>query len=703
MQMADATEEALIRYFTQLQMNTTGQLQLREALESVDRTYMREVDLTTQQLAARNANSRGDPTQFQNITVPVVMPQVESALAYYMNVFLTQYPIFKVVSTPGNADASSMMQAIIEENSVRAGWARQLLLAFRDGLKYNMQAVECSWDSMTSMNIGNSRDNPGKSEVRRELWKGNVLRRIDPYNVFFDPRVPLPDMHVDGEFVGYHTIMSRPRFKQYANELSGVTDAPRINQALRSKHGNSAPAAFSSATTPFSYYIPSVNPFPLGNANQQMDWMAWAHDLPYKSGRTVDYANSYLVTRVYCRITPSDFGMNVPGPNTPQVWKFVVVNGNCILHYERLPNVHNFIPVFFGQPMEDGLGLQTKSFAQNATDFQSVASAMMNGFIASKRRLIGDRVLYDPLRVRGEDINNSNPAAKIPVRQGAYGKPVSEAVYQFPYRDEATASLLQGFQLATQMADKVNGQNPAQQGQFVKGNKTQTEYMDIMGHGNSRNQAMALMTELQMLAPLKETIKLNTMQFQEDGDVMRPSTGETVTVDMLTLRQKAVQFEIGDGILPADKIMHMDVFTTAVQVIGSSPQLASGYNLAPLFSYIMKQQGADLAPFEKSEAQRNYEQQMAVWQQAAAEAAKTGAQFSTPMPTPPQEPTPQQKQQQEARTPTVHGRIATQGGTNGATTSNNVPAVPVQRGGPGGAAVQPGAGAADTAPHRPTR
>jgi len=33
---------------------------------------------------------------------------------------------------------------------------------------------------------------------------------------------------------------------------------------------------------------------------------------------------------------PNDFGMMVPEENTPQVWKFVIINNQVVLYAERL-------------------------------------------------------------------------------------------------------------------------------------------------------------------------------------------------------------------------------------------------------------------------------------------------------------------------------------------------------------------------------
>ena len=99
-----------------------------------------------------------------------------------------------------------------------------------------------------------------------------------------------------------------------------------------------------------------------------------------------------------------------------------------VIYAERQTNIHNFLPIIFGQPLEDGLGYQTKSFAQNLQSVQDMTSALWNGKIASARRALADRVLYDPSKIKPEDINSDNPAAKIPCKSAAYGGNLAQAV-----------------------------------------------------------------------------------------------------------------------------------------------------------------------------------------------------------------------------------------------------------------------------------
>lgn len=632
------SSRAVVNYASRACELLFNQWTIRNALETIDREYMREGDWTKENRRAVIANLLGDKTRIQNMVVPIVMPQVEAALGYLEQIFLTGYPMFGVAASPQFADAAMMMETIIANNSIQAGWIRNFIMFFRDGLKYNLSGMEVDWKQLTTPAFETDMTAPGGVKVKNKQWEGNVCTRMDMYNTVFDPRVPPADVYKDGEFAGYVKLYSRIKLKKYINDLYGT-----VPPAVAIKAFESGLGLVTGLPQWLGYYYPQVNPMPIrAYSANTFDWMSWAVGDPTSQGEhRLKYQNMYEVFTLYARILPSDFNLRVPEENTPQVWKFIIINRQVLLYGERLTNAHSYIPIFFCQPLEDGLQFQTKSFAQNAIPFQDMASAHWNADIASKRRLVTDRVLYDPSRITEKNINSDNPAAKIPVRPSAYGKPVSEAVYQFPYRDEQAQSLLQNSDMIVRFANLVNGQNPTQQGQFVKGNKTRQEFVDTMGHSNNRNQSIALMIENQTMVPIKEVIKINMLQRQPPGELYNHEARKQVTVDPAILRNAVLEFKVTDGELPSDKILGTDLLQTTIQAVASSPALGSGFNIPPMFSYLMKQQGLDLRPFEKSQEQIQYEQALQAWQNAAALAAQKGAPFSTPQPQPPKTSTPQ--------------------------------------------------------------
>ena len=630
----DKSQEAIIQFHRQCYSMLNQQWNIREQMRQIDLSYIREADWTTPHRRAQLANRYGDSSKYQNVTVPVVMPQVEAAVTYQASVFLTGAPIFGWVAAPESEDSALQYQAIIEENSTRGSWVQQFMLFFRDCFKYNIGMVECAWDRQVTAaietDIGFTAGKEGKP--KEVIWEGNCVRRWDPYNTFWDSRYKPTQVYKDGEFVGRTELMSRIHLKKFINELPDKMVA-NIKAAFESGMGSASMGTGGIE----SFYIPQINPDALiqKDPKRSTDWMSWAGMLDRPSGEII-YKNLYEVTTIYARIIPQDFRLRVPSANTPQVWKFIIVNHQILIYAERQTNAHGYLPVLFGQPNEDGLGYQTKSLAANAKPFQEIATALVNSAIAARRRAISDRGIYDPSRISEAHINSESPTAKIPLRPGGYGKPVSDAYFPIPFRDDQSAVAFQELPQILQMANTINGQNQAKQGQFVKGNKTLREYESVMANANGRDQMTAMLLEGQVFTPLKEILKINTLQYQAGTSIFSATQGRVVQIDPVALRKSFSTYKITDGLTPTDKVISGDEFAVALQTIASSPAISSGYNISPMFSYLMKTRNVDLKAFEKSPQQIAYEQAVGAWQQAVETLVKQLGENYDPKKLPPQ-------------------------------------------------------------------
>jgi len=621
--ISKSAQDGILQFHRSCYSLLNQQWNIREQLRQVDLAYMREQDWTSEHQAAKLSNRYGDSSRIQNLRIPVVKPLVEAAVTYQTAVFLTGTPIFGVVSSPQFEDEAMQLSAVLEEQSIRGKWVSELMKFFRDGFKYNLSAIEVDWNREVTAALETDLSfSKSQAKPKEVIWEGNTLKCLDLYNTFFDSRVSPTEVSARGEFAGYTKLYSRLALKQFVSQLPDKIIqnlVPAFESGLASAVGGMSTGGIE------SYYIPQLNPDALIQKNPRAttDWLSWA-GMSGKPG-AIQYKNMYEVTVLYARILPSDFGLKVPSANTPQVWKFIFVNHQVLIYAERQTNAHGLLPILFGQPYEDGLGYQTKSLANDVSPMQDISSALANSWLASRRRAISDRVLFDPSRVSAEHINSANPSAKIPVRPSAYGKPVGEAVFPFPFRDDQASIAMQEMQQVQQFAFTLTGQNQAKQGQFVKGNKTLHEYADVMSHSNGNDQKVAMLYEAQIFTPMKEILKLNILQYQGGVSLFSRERKQIVTIDPVALRQAVLHFKVSDGLTPSDKLIGADALQTALQVIGSSPQIGAGYNLAPLFSYLMKTQGAELKDFEKSQEQITYEQAVSQWQQLALEAIKQGA------------------------------------------------------------------------------
>mgnify|MGYP000854496482 CR=1 FL=1 len=599
-------QDAVVQALTNYRNSFLATWNVRGRLEDIDRAYLREQDFTEQTLRSKAAARGGDPTKFRNIQVPVVYSSVESAVTYQTSVFLTGIPLFGVSSSAQHMDAALQMETIIDNQATRGGWVRELQMMFRDGFKYTFGACEVKWAEEKTYkpetDLAFSKDQAKAKEV---IYAGNKLERIDPYNAFWDTRYSLADMPKRGEFAGYTKLLSRSELIRHLDSLPVSINSAKAKSCSSTQVGTAAGDA---------YYVPNLNPEALldnSNPRGEFNWSAWA-GLSGKSGQ--QFANSFILTTLYLRLVPSDFGLPSAAQHETQIWKFEIINDQIMIYAERLTNLHDMIPILFIQPNEDGLSYQSKSLASNALPFQEVASALVNSSIHARRRAISDRGIYDPSRISTKEINNESSSAKIPVKPAMYGRPLAEAYMPIPYRDEQSQHAMGDMQVMLSLNEQAVGLNKAQQGQFVKGNKTLFEYQDVMASANARPQSVSLLLEAQFFTPLKELLKLNVLQYQTVAEMYNRETETVVSIDPLMLRNASLSFKVSDGVTPAAKQMNTEAFASACQTLAALPQLAGQYNLGPMFSYLFKMQRADIGQFEKSPQLIQYEQAVAAWQ-----------------------------------------------------------------------------------------
>lgn len=609
--LTPASQNLFITYYKALQnFQNITKGEMRDRFLNVDKNYQREVDSSEDQAESKAANASGDFTKFQNKVIPITKVQVETAVQYQVSVFLTGYPIFGVVSDPEFIDEALMIETKLAEDAKIGMWVRELTQFFRKGFKYNFSPLEVSWKEQKTLAVETNLDKSTSQGIPVEvLHSGNYIKSLDPYNVFLDTRVKPTEIHEKGEFVGYTEFKSRIELKQF---IANLPD--KIVSSIAPAFSSGSTSAITNSESTDGFYVPQIND---NFASPQLwaggtNWFTWA-GISENRNKGMQYKDGYDVTTLYCRILPSEFSLSIPNKNTPQIYKLIIVNHEHIIYCEKQTNAHNYLPILIGQPLDDDLGYQTKSLADDAIPFQELATAYMNSIIASRRRSISDRALYDPSRVAPAHMNSANPSAKIPVRPSAYGKNVAEAVYQFPYRDDQAAGSIQQMQMLISMANNLAGQNQASQGQFVKGNKTLHEYESVMGNANGRDQMVSLLLEDQVFTPMKHILKLNILQYQGSTTIYNRDKNVSVEIDPVKLRKAIFDFEVTDGIIPASKVASTESLTVAMQILGSSPQIGSAYNISQLFSYLMKLQGAKITAFEKSPEQQAYEQAIGSW------------------------------------------------------------------------------------------
>lgn len=597
-----------------------------DKMEVIDQAYARfisNIDPSTGIARGEGIDAATQPVGVVNMpstTPPVVVSQVDSMVAYLADVYLSGYPMFPVVSNPGNKKEAEQLEVMLDDHASLGGYARQLLLFFKDGVKYNLSALEADWTAIEQYTMADNFLNPTEAnKVSRDNKSYTKLKRLDPYNTFWDKTIPPGDVSQDGDYAGYVEIRSRTKLKRFLNRLSNDNEAFNVKEALNSSVANVTYRQHPQV----SAYVTSRTP------TTGMDWTRY---ITGQGDRDKIGDDNFEVIILYARIIPSDFKMSVPLPNTPQIWKLCFVNESILVQAKRIISAYDYLPILFGQPLEDGLGYQTQSIAESNIPFQEAAKTLFNIRFNAARRAVSDRALYDPDLINATDVNAPVPAAKIPVKSNRLdsGRKMSDAYQPIPFEAKGTETALQDAMTVLNMSKELSGLNSPMQGQFQKGNKSVQEWNDTMGGADARLRMPALVLEYQVFMPLKEILKLNIFQFGNDAQLISQKSGELIEVNVNELRKKVLSFRVADGYTPKSKLAGTEQLTMLMQMVTQSPVLQQYYGgaLPQIFAHLAQLSGVrGLEEYTPTTEAANQNQQQQVMMEAQAQAA---AQASSP-------------------------------------------------------------------------
>lgn len=561
--------------------------------EYVDRCIQREVLRSAEAAKAKVTRQAGNAKVISPFEVPEVFAQMDTAHARLVGLFLSGTPVFGCTSeNPALDDAALMLQALSRRDQGRFNFVSNLSLCLSDSLKYLVCAAEVTYADISTPMMKVNTKTPGGVDITAVTGRGNKIRRLDPYNLFYDTTVPLHEVHSRGAFAGY---------VERSNYINAKLFVHGLNQTFALTSNFSAAL---SATTEGIYKRPDCAPL-LETSPDKVD--VWGS---FWGSKAINAASGhdgvFEISTFYVKLIPQEHEITrIRSSGTPQVFKLQWLNG-VLVYAEPLTYAHGMLPIVIGTGLSDGLDLLGKSPAEQITDFQEILSALVNGTLSSLRRAVGDRALYDPQRIRSTDIDSANPTAKIPVRLNQFNKDLSSAYYAIPYEDRVGQSFVNNFGLMQQLATRVLGLNPASQGTFVKGNRTQTEYSDIQNNSDSRSLKYAWNLESSFFFPIKHIMKMNYLQFASEEELVSQEMQQSVKIQPEVIRNSGVSFNVTDGLSPAGKVISEDLLMTAIGMMGQMPIMDMQFSRASMMVHILKSKGLDLSKYKATQQEQQF-------------------------------------------------------------------------------------------------
>lgn len=594
--ISGAAQKSVLSYAKSILTINQKNAELFDKMEIIDQAYAR---FSQEKMGGTDGSGVDgavacDIFEKDNITPPVVVAQVDTAVAYLAEVFLSGSPIFPVVSNPAKRLYAEQLETLFDDHARIGGYARQFLMFLRDAVKYNYAPIECSWESIQQFSVLADVNAGNGKKVNREAKFFNQIKRLDPYNTIRDPDVAPGDIAAIGDYAGYVDDISYIKLKRMLQRLGDQGTVYNFQESLNSN----IETVYTSAGTGWYREPPTISEYisPNKKSSNSVDWDAFMSggQAAGSPRRNKSAGKRFEVFTFYARIIPSEFGITVPQQNTPQIWKFITVNDQYVVYAERIVSAYDYIPIFFGQPLEDGLGYQTQSIAEGEIPFQEGAGKLFNIRFAASRRAVADRALYLPELVKPSDVNSKVAAAKIPVNIPAMSTKTLDSAYkQIPFDMRGTETTITDAQQMIAFSQQLHGQNNARQGMFQKGNKSVKEWDDTMGSSDGRSRLLALTLEYQVFGPMKDFMLLNIYQYGNNAQIVSQRTGETIDVNIDELRKQVLAFRIADGYTPKSKLASTDAVASGLQMIQQSPMLQQAYGmmLPSMFAHLMSLMG----------------------------------------------------------------------------------------------------------------
>lgn len=483
-----------------------------------------------------------------NIVVPIIGPQLDSITAQLVKLFLSDDPIFQVITTPAKADIAAQFNSLFHLYSRRFQWVSNLTLAIQDLARYNLTFVETSW-------------------VDYRVVSGVKIERHSPYNVIFDSSLPVRHLITEGLYCGVLMQKTGVALRQYAN-MNGLVLSP---EAISSKPAGK-----------LRYELPNMQ-FSRSNAGLEVF-------LPEKQS-----SKFHELVKLYVRIIPADFGLSVregTDSTLPAIYCLHILNDKYLVGIHEVSSAYPYFPLLGCQIRNSDYEISGETFAEQLVPIQNLATKLYAGDINSLRRILTDRALYDPRMYAEEMIASPNPAEKIPLKPGVpIGTPLSAGYQPISYNDPALGVRISQANQLSSFANYITGLNPAQQGQFVRGNKSRAEFVEIMGNADARLITMAYSLSDDLFNFIKELLLSDILINVNELEIPDYRTGQMITVSSAILRQTPVSWRMSGGLATSKMQIPIEGITQFVQVLMQSPLGAARINFEKLANFIAESYG----------------------------------------------------------------------------------------------------------------
>lgn len=518
-------------------------------------------------------NMLGKAPKMVDENIQFALMQMDEAVTFMLGVIVATPGMYQAITIADKQKIANGFASVMNDHARQFKHYRALAKALLDMFKFNLGGHLIDWFTEKGPKIkGNTPTGDANISLDEYLRVGNRLTPIDPYNFLWDPSVSPIDIGTDGEFFAMIDTI-RP-FKLRQQESAGEMfqlDRIGTNQTQMNRYYRQKPMLQ-------NYY---------SQAGGRTDWDSywtgkWGNDTTFDPEALERAA-------IYTWIVPSDYGLSSSAK--PQIWKFDLINDAYVMAARQQISVHNRLPVAIGQPNEDGLKLQSRTFAEMLLPFQRFATAQLNMHQKAMRKRLYGITIYNrrviPL-LENEMLEGGKIAAN-PTGTGEVN--LNNQIIQLNDAPETTKTMEDVAGVLGLMQKML----PSTQANQVADLDRATRYQAaaLIQATNRRNQKLAKLIDDQCLDDTRRMMMLNVMQFQPAVEVVDDATGSIIQINPAEFREIKIEFAIADGMRGLDKLLITDSLREVINMLLQS-QVVNNFDIAGIINYYLEMQGDKL-------------------------------------------------------------------------------------------------------------
>lgn len=539
--------ELLLAYCKErIDLSRDTQKFFRHRFAEIDKEFYGYIQLSKEDQKRKLAQIQGRSSTPTEMRAAFLSSQMFRMVTFLVSVFSPDSGIYEVAAAPEEQKLGKALTTLMNNHAIKGAYFREQAKFFLDALKYNIAGFEADWHEQTGKKLV---DQGGKVTTQdATLFQGNRMKCLDMYNTFWPPLVQPMDVYKKAEYAGYLELVTAYELKKQVQdgEIFNTDDIWRMPGSLN-------------RTNTWYHQHPTIRYDINIDDNGSSGHFDWVHILSqgYKSETNLSF---YEKCTLYVRLIPGEFGL-IPrtarsSRNKFEIWKICIINGTTIVQCEHVNNVHDYIPMFFGRPLEDNMCDQSKSPTEMLSMFQVFANFLLNTHIKSARKNLYDITIYDPQVVNLAQLDE-DVAARVPMLPGGWGKDPKNSVWR-PDTKIDTKETMQQIQLLLELMEYIFPTRLLQQvGQIDRAIGEQISALLAAAYRDSWKLARLL--DEQAMSPMRFVLVSNIKQYQVEMEV--PTAQGKIPISPTALRNTDFEFKIGEGLKMIDRLTLMSAIS----------------------------------------------------------------------------------------------------------------------------------------------